>query len=55
VGIAVSRLFTLRELPAAAAASALPPGVERAAPRLVSGPPGRHAAPRGRGDSAGPP
>jgi subtilisin family serine protease len=52
VGFAVSRLFTLREMPAAGADVADFAG--RPQPRPVNGqPPGRHAAGRGRGDGAG--
>jgi subtilisin family serine protease len=52
VGIAVSRLFTLREAPAGDAVMAADAAFDRPAPRLASGPPGRHAAPRSRGDGA---
>jgi subtilisin family serine protease len=52
VGVAVSRLFTLRELPARDLQVAEFAG--RPQPRAAGGqPPGRHAAPRGRGADAG--
>jgi subtilisin family serine protease len=53
VGISVSRLFTLRES-AVGEEQVLPePGLSRPVTRIVTGPAGRHAAPRGRGDGAG--
>jgi subtilisin family serine protease len=52
VGIGVSRLFALRE--SAVGEVATPdPGLSRPVTRIVTGPAGRHAAPRGRGDGAG--
>jgi subtilisin family serine protease len=53
VGIAVSRLFTLRESAVGEEAAMPDPGFSRPATRIVTGPPGRHAAPRGRGDGTG--
>jgi Subtilase family len=49
VGFAVSRLFSLREPPPAAAALTAPGAL---APRVSAGPPGRHAAPRRPDDSS---
>jgi type VII secretion-associated serine protease mycosin len=53
VGIGVSRLFTLGESAAGPDAAMAEPGPSRPVSRIVTGPPGRHAAPRGRGDGAG--
>ncbi len=54
VGFAVSRLFTLRDSAAGEEAPMPEPGLGRPVTRIVTGPPGRHAAPRGR-DGAGQP
>jgi hypothetical protein len=49
----VSRLFMLRDY-ATGQEEAMPePAPSRPVTRMVTGPPGRHAAPRGRGDGAG--
>ncbi len=53
VGIGVSRLFTLGESAAGPERAMAEPGPGRPVTRIVTGPPGRHAAPRGRGDGAG--
>ncbi len=53
VGVGVSRLFTLGESAAGEEAAMPEPGLSRPVSRIVTGPPGRHAAPRGRGDGAG--
>jgi subtilisin family serine protease len=53
VGVAVSRLFTLRDSVIGAEEPMPEPGPIRPVTRIVTGPPGRHAAPRGRGDGAG--
>jgi subtilisin family serine protease len=55
VGIAVSRMFTLRESAAGDAAPVPEPLAGRPAARIMTGPPGRHAAPRGRGDGGAEP
>jgi subtilisin family serine protease len=49
VTIAVSRLFTLRDAPPGYARDETEPAAGSAATRIVTGPPGRHAAPRSRG------
>jgi subtilisin family serine protease len=55
VGVGVSRLFMLRDY-ATGQEEAMPePAPSRPVTRMVTGPPGRHAAPRGRGDGAGEP
>ena len=53
VGVAVSRLFTLRESVVGEDTPMPEPGPSRPVTRIVTGPPGRHAAQRGRGDGAG--
>lgn len=53
VGVGVSRLFTLRESVAREDMPMPEQGLSRPVTRIVTGPPGRHAAPRGRGDGAG--
>jgi subtilisin family serine protease len=53
VGVAVSRLFTLRESVVGGETPMPEPAPSRPVTRLVTGPPGRHAAPRGRGEGAG--